>query len=87
MAGHAAGWVQKLECHTFLELILSFLLLRWQVVKLCYDHDLLSEDAILDWAHEKEHAAADERRFVNLCADLLAWLEDADEESSEDSDA
>lgn len=62
-------------------------LLRMQVVKLCYDHDLLSEEAILDWANEKEHAATEDRRFVNLCGDLLAWLEDADEESSEDSDA
>lgn len=55
-----------------------------QVIKLCYDHDLLSEEAILDWAHEKEHAGSEDRRFVNMCSDLLAWLEDAEEESSED---
>jgi translation initiation factor eIF-2B subunit epsilon len=57
-----------------------------QVVKLCYDHDLLSEEAILDWAHEKEHAGSEDRRFVNMCADLLAWLEDAEEESSDGSE-
>ncbi|PSC74700.1 Translation initiation factor eIF-2B subunit epsilon [Micractinium conductrix] len=58
-----------------------------QVVKLCYDQDLLSEEAILDWAHEKEHAGEEDRRFVDMCADLLAWLEDAEEESSEEEDS
>ena len=53
-------------------------------MKLCYDHDLLSEEAILDWAHEKENAAREDRWFVEKCADLLAWLEDAEEESSGD---
>lgn len=57
-----------------------------QVIKLCYDHDLLTEEAILDWAHEKEHAGSEDRRFVNMCADLLAWLEDAEEESSDASE-
>ena len=56
-----------------------------QVVKLGYDHDLLSEEAILDWAHEKENAASEDRQFVDMCADLLAWLEDAEEESSDGS--
>jgi len=55
-----------------------------QVVKLCYDHDLLTEEAILDWAHEKEHAASEDRHFVDMCEDLLAWLEDAEEESESD---
>ena len=54
-----------------------------QVVKLCYDHDLLSEESILGWAHEKDNAASEDRRFVDKCADLLAWLADAEEESSE----
>ena len=55
-----------------------------QVVKLCYDQDLLSEESILDWAREKESAGVEDRRFVDMCSDLLAWLEDADEESSEE---
>lgn len=56
------------------------------MVKLCYDHDVLSEDSILDWALEKEHAGIEDRRFVNMCDDLLAWLEDAEEETdSEDA--
>lgn len=58
-----------------------------QVAKLCYDHDLLSEEAILDWAAEKAHAGSEDRRFVDLCADFLAWLEDAEEESSEEEDS
>lgn len=53
-------------------------------MKLCYDHDLLSEESILDWAREKEHASAEERRFVDMCNDLLSWLEDAEEETSEE---
>ena len=57
-----------------------------QVVKLCYDHDLLCEDAILDWASEKDNAAQEDRHFVDLCSDLLAWLADAEEESSGDSE-
>ena len=58
-----------------------------QVVKLCYDHDVLSEDSILDWAREKEHAADEDRRFVDMCADLLAWLEDAEEESEAEEES
>ena len=57
-----------------------------QIVKLCYDHDLLSEDSILEWAHEKENAVSEDRRFVNMCSDLLLWLEDAEEESTDGSD-
>ncbi|KAL4854090.1 putative translation initiation factor eIF-2B subunit epsilon [Chlorella vulgaris] len=52
-----------------------------QVVKLCYDHELLCEEAILAWAREKEHAAQEDRRFVELCVELLEWLDDAEEES------
>ena len=52
-----------------------------QVIKLCYEHELLSEDAILDWASEKENATSEDRRFVDMCSDLLAWLNDAEEES------
>ncbi len=65
---------------------LSACLLPIQIVKLCYDHDLLSEESILDWAHEKENADNEDRRFVDMCSDLLAWLEDAEEESSEEEE-
>lgn len=58
-----------------------------QVVKLCYDQDLLSEESILDWAREKDSAGAEDRRFVDMCSDLLVWLEDADEESSEEEES
>ena len=46
----------------------------------------MSEESILDWAREKESAGAEDRRFVDLCSDLLAWLEDADEESSSEGE-
>lgn len=56
-----------------------------QIVKLCYDHDLVGEDAILDWAREKELAPSEDRHFVNLCKDLLLWLEGAEEDSDSSS--
>lgn len=60
-----------------------------QVVKLLYDADLVSESAIFDWAHEKENASKEERRFVELAKDLLAWLaqdSESESESEEESD-
>ena len=56
------------------------------MVKLCYDQDLLSEESILDWAREKDSAGAEDRRFVDMCSDLLVWLEDADEESGSEEE-
>lgn len=59
-----------------------------QVVKLLYDADLVLEEAIHDWAHEKENATKDERRFVELSAELLQWLaQDSETESESGSES
>jgi translation initiation factor eIF-2B subunit epsilon len=55
-------------------------------LKLCYDHDIVSEEAILDWAGEKEHASLEDRHFVDQCSALLTWLQEASEEDSSDED-
>lgn len=47
----------------------------------------VSEEAILAWADEKEHAAPEERAYLEKASDLVAWLredEDSEEESEED---
>jgi translation initiation factor eIF-2B subunit epsilon len=54
--------------------VLSYLL------RFYYDADLLSEDAILDWS--KECSAP----VQEACADLITWLEEADEEDDDDDD-
>ena len=51
----------------------------------------VSEEAIFDWASEKEHADAEERRFVDdpKVVQILEWLkedEDDEDDDSEDDD-
>lgn len=55
-----------------------------QLLKVMYELDIISEQALLVWAEEKEHATEHEKRFLRLAAPFLEWLEDAEEESSED---
>ena len=52
-----------------------------QVLKLLYDEDVVSEEALLQWADEKEHASEDERAFLAKAAQLIQWLREADSES------
>jgi translation initiation factor eIF-2B subunit epsilon len=56
-----------------------------QLLQLMYELDILTEDAVLAWAEEKEHANETEKRFLNLAAPFIEWLEEASEEES-DSD-
>jgi translation initiation factor eIF-2B subunit epsilon len=55
-----------------------------QLLKLLYDEDVVGEEAILQWADEKEHAEAEEKAFLELAAPLVAWLRQADEDSGEE---
>ena len=55
-----------------------------QLLKVMYELDIISEQALLDWAEEKEHATEHEKRFLKLAAPFLEWLEDAEEESDEE---
>lgn len=58
-----------------------------QLLKLMYELDILSENAILSWAEEKEHASDHEKRFLELAAPFIAWLEEAEEESSSEDES
>lgn len=55
-----------------------------QLLKVMYELDIISEHAILVWAEEKEHASEHEKKFLQLAAPFLEWLEEAEEESEED---
>lgn len=57
-----------------------------QVCKLLYDEDVLSEEALLSWADEKEHADEDERRFLKKAAPLIDWLRTAESDSEEEEE-
>ena len=53
-----------------------------------YELEIISEQALLVWAEEKEHATEHEKRFLELAAPFLEWLEEAEEESeSEDEES
>lgn len=57
-----------------------------QVLQVMYDLDILTEDAALAWAEEKEHASETEKRFLKLAGPFLTWLQEAESEESEDSE-
>lgn len=56
-----------------------------QVLEVLYDKDVVEEDAILQWAHEKEQGDEEDRVFLNKAHRFIEWLEAAEEES-DDSD-
>lgn len=45
-----------------------------------YDKELVTEDAILQWASEKESADESDRVFVRQCETFIKWLKEAEEE-------
>ncbi|KAB5518745.1 translation initiation factor eif-2b epsilon subunit-like protein [Coniochaeta sp. 2T2.1] len=52
-----------------------------------YNKDVLEEDGILGWWEDKRAAEGESMAAVReKCRDLVEWLENADEESEEDSD-
>ena len=52
-----------------------------QVLQLLYDGDVMSEEAILSWAEEKESAEEDDKIFLRKARPFLSWLEEADSDS------
>lgn len=57
------------------------------VLNYLYDKDILSEDAILSWAQEKEGADESDKIFVKQTEDFITWLREAsEEEDDEDED-
>ncbi|KAJ0966515.1 hypothetical protein J5N97_023432 [Dioscorea zingiberensis] len=51
-----------------------------------YDMDILTEDAILSWAKEKEGADESDKIFVKQAEPFIMWLKEASEEEDEDED-
>ena len=53
------------------------------VLKEMYEADVLTDEAILKWAEEKEGADEEDLVFVKKCAALLEWLEEEDDDEEE----
>lgn len=58
-----------------------------KILKLLYDMDIVSEEAILQWADEKELADEDEKFYLQKAELFLKWLKEAEEEQSEEEDS
>jgi len=54
------------------------------VLKELYDGEVLSEEAILEWADEKAEATEEERAFLNRAAPLVQWLRTAESDEEEE---
>ncbi|KAJ8572957.1 hypothetical protein K7X08_009468 [Anisodus acutangulus] len=55
-----------------------------QVLHHLYDQDIIQEEAILDWASEKEGAEESDKVFVKQSEKFIQWLKEASEEEEED---
>ncbi|XP_072960472.1 uncharacterized protein [Typha angustifolia] len=55
-----------------------------RVLPYLYDKDVLSEDAILMWAQEKEGADESDKIFVRQSEQFITWLKEASEEDEDD---
>jgi len=60
-----------------------------KVLHKLYDKDVLSDESIISWYNKLGAAGATREPHASLCSklkDLIAWLEQSDSESEEDSD-
>ena len=57
-----------------------------QLLDALYEQDVLEEDAVLQWAQEKEHADEEDKVFLRKAEEFIQWLQEAEEESDEDED-
>jgi hypothetical protein len=61
-----------------------------QTLKVLFDEDILSEEAIFAWRQKKTNAVAIEpdadARFLEKAKAFIAWLEEASSSEEEDSD-
>lgn len=55
-----------------------------QILHHLYDQDIIQEEAILDWASEKEGAEESDKIFVKQSEKFIQWLKEASEEEDED---
>ncbi len=51
-----------------------------------YDEEVVSEEACIAWADEKEHADESDKVYLKKSTDFITWLREADEEEEEDED-
>ncbi|XP_076881218.1 uncharacterized protein LOC143529278 [Bidens hawaiensis] len=51
-----------------------------QILSLLYDKDIIQEEAIINWANEKEDADESDKVFVKQSAKFIQWLNEASEE-------
>ncbi|CAN6451580.1 unnamed protein product [Victoria cruziana] len=50
------------------------------ILQILYEQDIMTEDAIMTWASEKEGAEESDKVFVNQCEAFIQWLREASEE-------
>lgn len=53
------------------------------VLRVLYDQDTISENAILSWASEKQDADEGDKIFLKQCEPFIKWLEEASEEDDD----
>ncbi|KAL3691739.1 hypothetical protein R1sor_005390 [Riccia sorocarpa] len=53
------------------------------VLQELYDKDVISEEAIIAWASEKQHGDEADKIFVKQCERFIQWLQEASEEDDE----
>lgn len=54
------------------------------VLRVLYDQDIISEDAIVSWASEKQDAEEGDKLFLKQCEAFIKWLQEASEEDDDD---
>lgn len=54
-----------------------------KVLEVLYDKDILTEEAILSWASEKQEADESDKVFVKQSESFIQWLQEASEEEVE----
>lgn len=57
-----------------------------KILPFLYDTEVVSEDAILRWAEEKEHADESDKIFVKQSEAFIQWLKEAEEEDDEEEE-
>ncbi|XP_062220686.1 uncharacterized protein LOC133920062 [Phragmites australis] len=55
-----------------------------KILPFLYDKEIVSEDAILRWVEEKEHADESDKVFVKQSEAFIQWLKEAEEEDEEE---
>lgn len=57
-----------------------------QVFQQLYDAEVVSEEAFIAWADEKEHADASEKVYLQKAAKFIEWLRTADSDEEDEDD-